>query len=134
MTCNRHGNKWTIPEILALQREYELLEMNIYDIANKHQRNAKGIAYKLYNEGFITKNCLEDYLQEIKKNEQVTEKNIVLSESVDLQNRMTHLEENIKDISNTIKQLLQERQTPERVSVSSHMRSLRCNSHLLTEL
>ena len=35
MNCKRHGNKWTTPEVLALQREYELLEMNIYDIASK---------------------------------------------------------------------------------------------------
>jgi uncharacterized phage infection (PIP) family protein YhgE len=121
----RHRNKWTTPEVLALQREYELLEMNIYDIANKHQRNATGIAYKLYNEGFIRENLLEDYLQEI--NKQVTEESAnIVSESSDLQNRMTHLEENIKDISNTIKQLLQERQRPRFSSV----RALRCNSHL----
>ena len=126
MNCKRHGNKWTTPEVLALQREYELLEMNIYDIANKHQRNATGIAYKLYNEGFIRENLLEDYLQEI-NNQQVTEESAnIVSESVDLQNRMTHLEENIKDISNTIKQLLQERQRPRLSSV----RALRCNSHL----
>jgi len=141
MSCNRNGNRWTTPEVLALQREFELLEMNIFDIANKHKRNAKGIAYKLYNEDLITDMCLQNYLQEIKnneQNEQVTSDDSLhtadLSESIDLQNRITHLEENIKDISNTIKQLLQERKSPERMSSSSPVRSLRCNSHLLTEL
>ena len=49
----RFGKKWTITEILSLQREYELLELNIQDIAVKHQRSVSGILFKLEDEGFI---------------------------------------------------------------------------------
>ena len=53
MEMNRCGNKWTINEILSLQREYELLEMNIQDIALKHKRSVTAILYKLEEEGII---------------------------------------------------------------------------------
>ena len=35
----RNGNKWNVNEILDLQREYELLEMDIQEIAKKHERS-----------------------------------------------------------------------------------------------
>jgi hypothetical protein len=53
MNCNRSGNKWTVNEILSLQREYELLEMSIQEIALKHSRRVEAILYKLDSEGFI---------------------------------------------------------------------------------
>ena len=53
MNCNRSGNKWTVNEILSLQREYELLEMSIQEIALKHSRSVDAILYKLDSEGFI---------------------------------------------------------------------------------
>lgn len=53
MTCKRYGNKWTINEILSLQREYELLKMDVAEIAKKHQRSEMSIAYKLRSEGFV---------------------------------------------------------------------------------
>ena len=49
----RNGNKWTINELLSLQREYELLEWNIQKIALKHSRSIESILYKLEEEGFI---------------------------------------------------------------------------------
>ena len=49
----RNGNKWSINEILNLQREYELLEWNIQEIAMKHQRSVQAILYKLESECFI---------------------------------------------------------------------------------
>lgn len=54
MTTYRSGNKWNVRELLALQREYELLEMNIQEIAVKHGRSVKAILFKLESEGFIT--------------------------------------------------------------------------------
>lgn len=51
-TANRVGNKWSVNEILALQREFELLKMSIEDIATKHQRTVKSITYKIDTEGF----------------------------------------------------------------------------------
>ena len=49
----RHGNKWTTTEILTLQREYELLELSIPEIASRHKRSVMSILCKLECEGFI---------------------------------------------------------------------------------
>ena len=53
MTAKRNGNKWTINELISLQREYELLEMTIQQIAVNHERTIDAILYKLYNEQII---------------------------------------------------------------------------------
>ena len=49
---NRYGKKWSINEILKLQREFELLELNVLQIAKLHQRSEESIVYKLIAEGF----------------------------------------------------------------------------------
>ena len=49
----RGGNKWTVNELLSLQREYELLEMSIQQIAAKHERSVTAILFRLESEGFI---------------------------------------------------------------------------------
>jgi hypothetical protein len=49
----RHNFKWNINELLSLQREYQLLEMTIQDISDKHGRTVVAILYKLQQEGFI---------------------------------------------------------------------------------
>ena len=50
----RNGNRWTVNELLSLQREYELLEWTIQQIAVKHQRTERAILFRLESEGFIT--------------------------------------------------------------------------------
>jgi hypothetical protein len=50
----RSGKRWNINEVLRLQREYELLEMNVYQIAKKHQRSVIAVVCRLETEGFIT--------------------------------------------------------------------------------
>jgi len=50
----RSGNRWTINELLSLQREYELLEWTVQQIDEKHQRSVEAILFKLEIEGFIT--------------------------------------------------------------------------------
>jgi hypothetical protein len=52
-TFKRRGNKWTVTELLQLQREYELLEWTVQQIAEKHQRSIDAILYRLEDEGFI---------------------------------------------------------------------------------
>lgn len=52
-TNKRHGNKWTINEVLSLQREYELLEWSVYEIAEKHERTVMAIMSKLQKENII---------------------------------------------------------------------------------
>jgi hypothetical protein len=49
----RHNFKWRINELLSLQREYELLEWTIQEIACKHERTIDAILYRLQHEGFI---------------------------------------------------------------------------------
>ena len=53
-TNKRNGNSWTVNELLSLQREYELLEWNIQQIAEKHQRTERAILFRLESEGIIT--------------------------------------------------------------------------------
>ena len=50
----RNGNRWTVNELLSLQREYELLEWNVQQIAEKHQRTERAILFRLESEGIIT--------------------------------------------------------------------------------
>jgi hypothetical protein len=49
---SRHGNRWNVNEVLSLQREYELLEWTVQQIADKHNRSVMSIVYKLHAEGF----------------------------------------------------------------------------------
>lgn len=57
-TRNRIGNKWTVNEVLSLQREFELLGWDIDQIAEKHGRTANAIMFKLDQEGFADYNVL----------------------------------------------------------------------------
>jgi len=50
----RNGNRWTVNEVLSLQREYELLEWDIQRIALNHQRTERAILFRLESEGIIT--------------------------------------------------------------------------------
>jgi len=50
----RHGNRWNVNELLSLQREYELLEWSVDQIALKHKRTVNSILFKLENEGLIS--------------------------------------------------------------------------------
>jgi len=49
----RSGNKWSIPELITLQREYELLELTVDEIAQRHKRTVFAILSKLESEGII---------------------------------------------------------------------------------
>jgi hypothetical protein len=49
--CKRFGKKWTIPEVLNLQREYELLKLSVEEIAIRHQRSVDSILFKIDAEG-----------------------------------------------------------------------------------
>jgi len=56
---HRNGKKWTIPETLKLQREYELLKMSVPDIAFIHGRSEKAILFKVEAEG-LTQEVLQE--------------------------------------------------------------------------
>jgi|UniRef100_A0A6C0CHX0 DNA-binding PadR family transcriptional regulator len=51
--CKRVGKKWQTPEILRLQREYELLNLSIDQIAKLHERTIYAILAKIEQEEFI---------------------------------------------------------------------------------
>lgn len=121
----RSGNKWCINEILALQREYELLEMTISEIAIKHQRGVKAILCKLEQEGFIenwpsargyTDNLIDIYSldsslnnsgygeeDENSEDENSEEEN---SEVNELSDRIWRLETNMNEIGGVVKKML----------------------------
>ena len=50
----RSGNKWSIPELITLQREYELLELTVQEISRRHKRSVFAILARLESEGIIT--------------------------------------------------------------------------------
>ena len=66
MIFKRHYFKWNINELIALQREYELLELSVQEIANIHKRSVKSILCKLDQENFIRNwneaNGFKDYI------------------------------------------------------------------------
>lgn len=50
---SRDNKKWGVNELLALEREYELLEMSIIDISTKHKRKPQSILFCLKRENII---------------------------------------------------------------------------------
>ena len=92
-TYKRNGNRWTINEILTLQREYELLEWSVYKIAEKHQRTVMAILCKLKAEGFIQhfKTARGFDVEEYKKS--IGESYNSIGESYDCQNNNEHEED-----------------------------------------
>jgi uncharacterized protein YlxW (UPF0749 family) len=54
----RFGNRWTINECLQLEREFDLLELSIDEMAQRHQRTPNAIMLKLDSEGHADYNVL----------------------------------------------------------------------------
>jgi hypothetical protein len=53
-TSNRVGLKWNVNELNRLHNEYELKELDVYEIAVLHKRGVSGILHKLAEEGLIS--------------------------------------------------------------------------------
>jgi hypothetical protein len=86
MTVNnrRQGNKWTINELISLQREYELLELTVQEIAGRHQRSETAILYKLESEGLIESwNSARGFVSEDYQNSVSSNKEQVEAEDVE---------------------------------------------------
>lgn len=58
MSFTRFGKRWTINECLQLEREYDLLKLSIYVIAERHKRSVNAIMLKLDSEGLADYNVL----------------------------------------------------------------------------
>jgi len=110
-TENRAGKKWTINEVLTLQREYELLEMTIQEIAVRHQRSVDGILFKLEREGFIENWNVARGIDEYNKSYQcdmavtVEDCSDDVSEVDKLTERVWNLETSVTDIKGMVKNM-----------------------------
>jgi hypothetical protein len=98
--ANRNGRKWAIPEILSLQREYQLLEMSIQEIAAKHQRTVESILFKLYNEKFISEfevaRGYPEYFNQLNKSDDGCEED---------ENTLSQLEERINRLESSMNEV-----------------------------
>jgi len=56
--AKRLGRRWSVNEIIQLQREYELLKWSLDEIAEKHERSVNAIMFKLHAEGIVHYNFL----------------------------------------------------------------------------
>ena len=114
-TTIRNGNRWTINECLQLQREFELLNLSIDEIAFRHKRTPNAIMFRLDKEGFADykdlRNCynLKKYFQTTNDDndndddcsEEQVEK-LEEDEKDDLQERVTHLEKQVIELREII--------------------------------
>jgi uncharacterized membrane-anchored protein YhcB (DUF1043 family) len=63
-THTRNNFKWGVQEILSLQREFQLLNLSIDEIAKKHKRTPRAIMLKLDKEGMADYNSLYTHYYE----------------------------------------------------------------------
>jgi hypothetical protein len=118
MTPQRNGNKWSVSELNSLQREYELLELTIQEIALKHERTIEAILYKLYNEQFIDEFHVARGYPEYAEELHLTTPQDLIEPSIDcsyfnnyeedtfLSDRVYKLENDIQDIKFLLQQLV----------------------------
>ena len=117
----RSGNKWSVNELLSLQREYELLEMDVHEISIKHQRTVEAILHKLESEEFISswnnargynvKSCLQLETSNKRVDTVVNESNDVDK----LNDRIWSLETSVEEINGLVKQMLQSMSSNQKV-------------------
>ena len=121
---SRYGFKWSINEILSLQREFELLGWNIDQIAEKHKRTANAIMYKLDQEGFADYNVLYsnyhnlnaliplhtpidmEFELSLQHDDDDSESNFTNDDVANLSERVYGLEESVSEIRDMIKQMM----------------------------
>ena len=121
-THKRSGNKWTVNEFLSLQREYELLEWSIQEIAEKHQRSVIAILFKLESECLIdswetargysmyavVNEDEDDESDEEESDEddsESEEENYCESKTTKLSRRVSNLEINLKELTSAVNKL-----------------------------
>jgi hypothetical protein len=91
----RNGKKWSIVETLKLQREYELLQLSVQEIALIHERSEKAILFKLEKEGWINNESTDSLNSE----------NAALSSEESNDIRIYKLEYAMQEITRTIKDI-----------------------------
>lgn len=126
-SCKRFGNRWTINECLQLHREFDLLELSIDEIAQRHQRTPNAIMIKLDSEGHADYNVLysnyntlnpemnsqksseadedeyEDEDEDEYEDEDFYEKdNITSKENISLKKQVLNLEQKVNELTNLL--------------------------------
>lgn len=121
----RIGFRWSINEVLSLQREFELLGWSIDEIAQKHKRTPNAIMFKLDQEGFANYNVLYNDYQDL-NNKMPNDNTIELSlehnntsednesqldcesenDVYNLSQRVDDIEENISEIRDMLKRII----------------------------
>jgi hypothetical protein len=101
---SRHGKRWTVNEILTLQREYELLQLSVEEIAMRHERSQEAIRMKLDYENF-TNEEEHDY-QNVPLALAVDSIGTTNVESHDV--RIYRLEHTIKELTNIVGEMVKQ--------------------------
>ena len=108
MYPKRHYNKWTVNELLQLQREYELLNLSIPDIAKNHERTEDSILYRLQEEELILNesvNLVEPLTKKSnRKDKPITNTNT----NTNLSQRVINLESSVFEMKTMVKQMVDE--------------------------
>ena len=112
--ATRCGYKWTVNEVLSLEREYELLEWTIQDIASKHKRSVRAILCRLEDEGFINSwqeaRGIENYKMDSESTDcdsKSLDTENCANEVEQLTNRIWNLETDVGEIKNLVKQMFE---------------------------
>jgi hypothetical protein len=96
---NRNGYKWSVNEVLSLQREFELLGMSIDLIAERHGRTANAIMYKLDQEKFADYNVLYSSYYNLKLSESKSKMKQIIQEDKEDDDDDTYIDEEEEDES-----------------------------------
>ena len=130
---NRIGNKWSVNEVLSLQREYELLGWDIERIAKKHGRTPNAIMYKLDQEGIADYNVLYYNYHNSNEDEasQICLKPSDDNESHDeeLVQRVSNLESELHEIKHMLKTLIKSYITTTKTTQNSLNRVISGSDH-----
>jgi len=114
----RSGFKWTINEILTLQREYELLELPISEIADRHGRSFFSILSKLKSEEFIDEeryhnevikyrnNSAQEFSDDIIDNNSANDNCSYTDTEMSMDERVSFLETAVNEVRSAVSKLL----------------------------
>ena len=130
-TTTREGKKWSVNETLRLQREYELLELDVSTISVLHSRSERAILFRLKKEGFVdefenARGYTEESLQ-LQKEEPVTDPRIEFSSYIDtiLEQKLLNVEEIQQTVSEALEAYRKKNKSTKSLKKTSGKRVLR---------
>jgi hypothetical protein len=94
----RANTKWTVNECLRLEREWDLLELSVQDIALLHERSPESIMYKLDNEGIADYNYVFMNRQRFNNKHQDKENNQDQSDNDSEYNEGSEQDDDVEDV------------------------------------